>query len=264
MKKNVDVIEKLTPADLMSCMHKFNKELKGVENRVNHIENKMGEFVTTFNDLVDDSEGKDEEMEWVKAKIADIENRSIRNNLKIRGIPESVAQADLCSYVTVMFKAILPETSNLDVTVDRVHCIPKPSQLTDQITRDVILPLHVFTLRRSSCLQCVGETLIHSQYLGLQFYADLSQYTLMKRKKLNTLTKALRNHDISYRWGYPTKITVRKDASAYVIYSLEKGLSLLKTWQILPDESAPPSSARNAKHVDPEWKMMTKNFWKHT
>lgn len=44
-------------ADMMSCI---NKELKKDETRVNHIENKMGEFATTINDLVDDAEEKDE------------------------------------------------------------------------------------------------------------------------------------------------------------------------------------------------------------
>lgn len=34
---------------------------------------------------MDACEGKDEEMEWVKTKIADIEDRYTSNNLKIRG-----------------------------------------------------------------------------------------------------------------------------------------------------------------------------------
>lgn len=46
-------------ADMMSCMHKFNKVLKEVETRVAHIENKMGEFAIPINDLVEYTEEKD-------------------------------------------------------------------------------------------------------------------------------------------------------------------------------------------------------------
>lgn len=49
---------------------------------------------------------------------------------------------------------------------------------------------------------------IPSHYSKVQYNADLSQYTLLKRRNLNTITKAPRKHDISYRWGHHTKITV--------------------------------------------------------
>lgn len=73
----------------MYALFQQGVKLKHVEDRVEHVETKMGEFATTINDLVDASEEKDEEMEWVKAKIADIEDRNKRNNLKIRGIPQT-------------------------------------------------------------------------------------------------------------------------------------------------------------------------------
>lgn len=66
-----------------------------MESRVDHIETKMGGGCHHINDLVDASGWKDYEMEWVKAKLADIEDRSRRNNLKLRGVPEAVQQADL-------------------------------------------------------------------------------------------------------------------------------------------------------------------------
>lgn len=76
-------------ADMMVCMHTYKKELRAVESRVEQIENKMGEFVTTINDLLDASKEKAEETEWVK--LADIDDRSRRNNLKTRGLHESVS-----------------------------------------------------------------------------------------------------------------------------------------------------------------------------
>lgn len=95
-------------SDLMDCMHKFNTSIQAVETRVKHIEQKMGEYAVTINDLVDSHEEKEGDTEWLKAKIADIEDRNRRNNLKIRGIPETIQQADLRTYASSLFKSLLP------------------------------------------------------------------------------------------------------------------------------------------------------------
>ena len=79
-------------ADMMSCMQKFHTDIQEVESRVDHIECKMGEFASTINYLVDAQKENEDEMEGVKAKMADMEDRSRRNNMKIRGIPESIQQ----------------------------------------------------------------------------------------------------------------------------------------------------------------------------
>lgn len=49
----------------------------------------------TFNELVDAHNERDDEISWLKAKVADLEDRSRWNNVKIRGIPESVTAPDL-------------------------------------------------------------------------------------------------------------------------------------------------------------------------
>lgn len=82
---------------------------------------------------------------------------------------------------------------------------------------------------------------IPAQYVNYQLYADLSQYMLQKHKNLNTITKGLRNHRVIYRWGYSTKITFTKEGATYVVDSVEKGLSLLKAWNILLDPPTTPS-----------------------
>lgn len=105
---------------------------------------------------------------------------------------------------------------------------------------------------------------IPTQYQNLQFYADLSQYTLQKRKNLNTITKVLRNHKIIYRWGYPTKLSIVKEGHTHIVESLEKGLSLLEEWKIFPERTENQNSARPARQIEPDWKKVTnKNTKSH-
>lgn len=119
----------------MACMHRFNKELTAFESRVENIETKMGEFATTINNLVDASEDKDQEMYGVKMKLTDIEDRSRMNNLQIRGVSESIQQADLKSFAIDMFKDILLNFSDIDFRIDRIQHLPKPEHLPSHIPR---------------------------------------------------------------------------------------------------------------------------------
>lgn len=49
-------------ADITLCMHKFNADLQAVVSRVQHVETKMRKFATTYDDLIDAHEWKDEDI----------------------------------------------------------------------------------------------------------------------------------------------------------------------------------------------------------
>lgn len=85
-------------ADILSLAQQFKSDVTEIGNRVSHIEDKMGEFASTFNDLIDAQNAQDDDITWMKSKIADLEDRSRCNNVKIRGVPESVKQPDLMAF----------------------------------------------------------------------------------------------------------------------------------------------------------------------
>lgn len=59
----------------------FKAEIHDLD-RVCHIESKMGEFTANFNDLVDAHSERNDEVEWIKAKLAGLEDCSKLNNIK--------------------------------------------------------------------------------------------------------------------------------------------------------------------------------------
>lgn len=73
--------------------------IDGLGDRVDHVETKMAEFSTAHNELVDAHNNLEDELHSMATKLADIEDRNHRNNIKIRGIPESVSGPELiCIY----------------------------------------------------------------------------------------------------------------------------------------------------------------------
>lgn len=47
-----------------------------------------------------------DELAWLKVKVADLEDRSHHNNIKVRGISELVPQAQLAHYVQYLLKCV--------------------------------------------------------------------------------------------------------------------------------------------------------------
>lgn len=78
--------------NLTTLIHKFTSEMQYMEERVQHIEHKMDDCTTTVNDLIDAYKDQAEDNDRIKAKL---EDRLIRNNIKIRSISESILPTDL-------------------------------------------------------------------------------------------------------------------------------------------------------------------------
>lgn len=106
--------------DLHSSVAKLNIQSKTLEERTDHVERKMGEFVKTVIKLVDCHYEQSEDIQRLKDKVADLEDRSCRNNLKLREVPETVTLPDLVSYIQDLLKLLLPEDPN-NFLIDRAH-----------------------------------------------------------------------------------------------------------------------------------------------
>lgn len=65
----------------------LNQQISALDNlaeRVNHVEDKMGEFSEAHNTLVDSHNHLEDEMRVLTAKLADLEDRNRRHNVKFR------------------------------------------------------------------------------------------------------------------------------------------------------------------------------------
>lgn len=233
--------------DMLLCMKSFKADIGELGDRVAHVEEKIGEFAAFHNTLIDAHSDHTEEITWLRAKDADLEDRSRRNNVKIRGVPETVLPAQLQQYARDLLQQFLPSVPDSELQIDRIHRLPKPSHLPDNVPRDVLMRVHFFQVKDQLVSNFRKSRQLLEKYAHIQLFADISQFTMQKRKSLLPVTKALRNHSIPYRWGYPVKITVTHDGKDTVVSDLEAGLTLLRSLDILPDHqdasslSSPPT-----------------------
>lgn len=239
-------------ADMMECMKGFKTDVHELGDRVDHVEQKMGEYAASYNSLVDAHNDQSDEVTWLKAKVVDLEDRWRRKNLKLRGVPESTLSVHLQQSAQDLMKAFLPELSESDLIINRIHRLSKPKHLPDNIPRDVLMRVHFFHVKEGFMLAFRKNRQPPEKYSSVQLFPDLSQFTMQRCKSLLSITKALRNHNIAYRWEYPLTLTITRDDNTSVIYTLEEGLKLLRAWDIFPEETNGDSPSNHIQAGDPE------------
>lgn len=139
----------------------------------------MGNYSTSFNSLVDVHNTHTGELTWIKDKIADLENRSRRNNIKIRGMTESVPPQQLQQYALTLFSSMPPALSAQDLTIDKIHRLPKPSFLAAEIPRDVLLRVHCYHIKEIMATFRKAESL-PKHYANIQLLPDLYKHMLQR------------------------------------------------------------------------------------
>lgn len=77
--------------DLSSLFHQFNTDMHVMGQRVITIERGMTECTTTVNDMIDTYKEVRDEQEWVRAKLADLEDRSLKPYYRLicRNMPKT-------------------------------------------------------------------------------------------------------------------------------------------------------------------------------
>lgn len=81
--------------DMMTMVSQMRWEVDGIGERIHHMENKMGDFAVAHNKLVDAHSEAEDTLTAIKSKLANLEDRSRRNNLKFHGVAEAILPADL-------------------------------------------------------------------------------------------------------------------------------------------------------------------------
>ncbi|CAH2284411.1 Hypothetical predicted protein [Pelobates cultripes] len=121
--------------------------------------------------------------------MADAEDRSRRNNLRLRGVPESVMPNDLPAYVQGLLRAYAPDIPTDMFLIDRVHRVPKPRNLPGTIPRDVLLRAHYYHIKEAVLRASRTRSEPHENYATIKILADLSAATLKRRRDFQPSSK---------------------------------------------------------------------------
>uniref|UniRef100_A0A803JZM3 L1 transposable element RRM domain-containing protein n=1 Tax=Xenopus tropicalis TaxID=8364 RepID=A0A803JZM3_XENTR len=172
LKNMIIDLKSTLQADIKQLANDIRKEIQG--DRTAHMETKMAEYAAAHNDLADSHTQLESEMDKLKDKVADLEDRSRRNNLKLRGIPETITPPELEAYLKGLLETIMPEAPQTDLTIDRIHRIPKPKTAPEPAPRDVLTKIHFFKTKEKLLQAARKKEGWPEKYKGLQIYTEMS------------------------------------------------------------------------------------------
>lgn len=246
---------------------KIAQDLRGeialVEERTDRLENKMDELINYVQVLEEDNHTLKQQITLLQSQQEDLENRERRQNLRIRGVPETVGDAQLHEYLLGLFVTLAPTIPDIDWRMDRAHRSLAPKPPVGARPRDIIIKFHYYESKESLLNSTRNKTSITYKGEKLQIFSDLSPITLAKRRSLRPVTLHLQKHCIIYRWGFPFKLTVTKDGVQHHMRDLQEAEAFLSKLDLphLPDDimGTPTSRLRPATTPKKLWTPASKS-----
>lgn len=235
--------------ELQKTENSLSQEISALGSRTDKLETKHDELTLAYNELSREHEALSSSFSLLQSQVEDLDNRNRRNNLRLRGIPESYT--DLIPTANRIFKSLLPEQDDFAFICDRIHRALRPKPPADKPPRDIVLCMKDFLIKEEILRAARNTPNILLDGHRLQIYPDISQATLERRRNMKEITSALHSARIRYRWGFPFKLIVPHNGSTYVATNISEGQEILIKLGLLNPESAPrpPSTPR----LSPLW-----------
>lgn len=90
LKSMLLTLQKDLHRELQSSISQIHDRVDCLKGRADVLEENMYKHAKAHNELLDAHDHHASEIHHIKLKLADLENRSRRNNIKFRGVPELV------------------------------------------------------------------------------------------------------------------------------------------------------------------------------
>lgn len=164
----------------------------------------------------------------LQLQAEEFENRSRRNNVRIKGIPETIKPPELRKTVTDVFNKYLGKTADNHIELDRVHRSPAGPMPEIGPPRDVLCRVHFFRVKEDIMRAAWQKGVLEVAGQGVQVFPDLSRQTKKRRRLLRPLLDQIRAKGATYRWGHPFSVIIKKDDHTFALMAPEQLPDLFK------------------------------------
>lgn len=217
--RNVIFPTKLEIGDMFAALEKslkmettaIQKDLSHLLGRLEDSEKKMEAQSQQINKMKKDLKEMKIDQRNLAYKLEDQENRDRRNNLRVKGMSEGAAKEDLHTSMRKLFNPLMNKKEEEPMELERVHRIGRILGRNKDLPRDVIVRFYKYEDRDRIWRSLKGRTPLKLEGDKIEVYADLSQETLNRRRLLKPLLEVMKNHGITYNWGFPACLIGRKE-----------------------------------------------------
>uniref|UniRef100_A0A8C5QBF6 Uncharacterized protein n=1 Tax=Leptobrachium leishanense TaxID=445787 RepID=A0A8C5QBF6_9ANUR len=163
-------------------------------------------------------------------RLDDLENRSRRNNIRVRGIRETITDLDAC--LAHVFNYILEDRAVHPSSFDRAHRALRPRPSDTAPPRDVICRVADYKLKQAVMTAARRQRIWEIGGDRLEIYPDLAQSTLQAPRALRPLTSLLSSRAVPYRWSFPFALVASTEKGSASIRSMADIPEFLSTFEL--------------------------------
>ncbi|KAM9323765.1 nuclear factor NF-kappa-B p100 subunit [Gastrophryne carolinensis] len=226
---NLDILLKFLPSqrDFENYINRMESLLRRELEEVTRSASEVSHRVNTLEQQQTTTEQRLEALERVQAATQqalsdskqqttralmhlDDENRSCRNNIRIRGLPEVPENSNLRDTVTWIFNNVLDKPPGECIEIDRVHRALGPRSADPARPRDVVCRVHFFRVKEDIMRRAWEKGPIMRNGSQLTLLPDLARRTLLMHRVMKPLLEAIKSTFIRWSQGGADRI---KDAS---------------------------------------------------
>lgn len=232
----------------------LRSDIRQISSRMTQVEDSTEQLSAHASFLAKRMREQKMETYALKLHLDDLENRSRRNNLRIKGLTESVTDAEIIPVLTKIFCELLDKDDTFDLGFQRAHRVYRPKNSNVETPRDVLCCLLDFSIKEEIFKKARSAKKIEYDDKEVLIFQDISRYTLELRRNLQPLTSALRSKGLKYRWLFPfglfinctgRPIIVREPADIQkVTQKLDLHQIAIKDWIAGEEEDSEPQLPR--------------------
>ena len=155
----------------------------------------------------------------INRHLEDLDNRGRRANIRVRGIPESVENAQIIPTLRRVFNSLLEGQEDAAIDFVRAHRALRPKGPDTAPPRDIICCLQNYPLKEEIMIKARRNNRVVFNGESIMLFHDLSQITLRNRRALRPLLEVLREKELIYSWRFPFALVVTKAGRQHVLRS---------------------------------------------
>ncbi|XP_030048126.1 LOW QUALITY PROTEIN: bifunctional heparan sulfate N-deacetylase/N-sulfotransferase 3-like [Microcaecilia unicolor] len=213
--------------DIQKEVREIGGRVEQLEDTLEHVEGEI-EGLRTALTIVQAEKAK------LQLEVEDLENRSRRNNLRFKGVPETDQNKDCAQVIRELCARILDigmegqtNMEESEIRFDRVHRSLGPRR--DQQPRDIVVCFKDYTIKDKIWKKARSQGEILWDNNKILVFQDLALGTLQRRREFKDLTTYLQQSNFRYRWIFPFGLQFTAEGIT------RRVVTLGETWKVLTE-----------------------------
>uniref|UniRef100_A0A3B1KFA1 L1 transposable element RRM domain-containing protein n=1 Tax=Astyanax mexicanus TaxID=7994 RepID=A0A3B1KFA1_ASTMX len=205
-------------AQLSMIRDEFSAQMKPVLALISRVDSVLGEQREQKSVLNEHTSL----LEAVEKKLADLEDCSRRNSVRLVGLPEGTEGSDPTGFIQKAIKEWFPTLATSEMEVERAHRVYRSQKDTRNSPRVFIFKLLRYQDRQRLLKASRASGPISHSGANLRFFVDYSSFTSKRRMAFLPVQKSLRAEGIESFLLYPAQLKVTISGTVHTFSSPKK------------------------------------------